>query len=84
MALVYNDRIIRGPAWCGDCDRPKNECWCDLPSEADEIAANIIKDIGGERPTSVAAAELLTTHYCGTPKEFGHQMHANVVEALLK
>jgi len=28
MALVYNDRIIRGPAWCGDCDRPLDECRC--------------------------------------------------------
>ena len=28
MPLVYNDRIIRGPAWCGDCDRPADECRC--------------------------------------------------------
>ena len=82
MALVYNDRVIHGCSWCAECDRPTDECWCDLPSEAEEIAAGIIKTVC-RKPTSIAEAELLTTHYYGTPAEFGHQMHANVVEALL-
>lgn len=29
MAIVYNDRIISGPAWCGACDRPRDECRCE-------------------------------------------------------
>lgn len=55
MPLIYNDRTIRGPAWCGDCDRPRDECACEAiakenMAERSQLRRDLLWVIETERP----------------------------------
>jgi creatinine amidohydrolase/Fe(II)-dependent formamide hydrolase-like protein len=52
-------------------------------TETDEIAEMIIKAFGS-KPKTEDEARLLTTGFMGKPTEVERQVHANVIEALLR
>jgi hypothetical protein len=69
MPLVYNDRIIRGSAWCGDCDHPKAECqceaWADEAAHIRHLRRMEIIDRGHRHPlrrANVALVHILENH----------------------
>ena len=76
--MSYDAWKTRSPAddWCEDDE--------DLPSEADEIADNIIKMRGGRRPDSWHEAIALVSAYMGPRVEVGYQLFDNIAESLMR